>query len=180
MLSLMRPLWPALGLSLLLHGAPFLSAAPASPVPPSAAPPLKATLATPPTPATPSALPLSLPEPPTKAERAPPERNKKRTHSTVDRVHTPKTWSEHIRQQFSDQQAQGLYYPEAARRQGIEGEVLVLLLVDESGAVAAARVEASSGHTLLDDAALRAVRQLRSLPADTPRDMLLPVSFRLR
>jgi protein TonB len=29
-------------------------------------------------------------------------------------------------------------------------------------------------------AALRAVRSLRSLPADAPRDALLPVRFRLR
>lgn len=97
----------------------------------------------------------------------------------VDRKQGAKTWSDSIRQQFSAQHAQGLFYPEAARSQGIEGQVVVLMLVDVTGAVAAARVEESSGHTVLDDAALRAVRQLRSLPADTPREMLLPVSFRL-
>ncbi len=189
MLSLRQTLWPALGLSLLLHGLPFASAwwptAPEPNRPPAA---LQARLSAP---APAAVLPLiSLVEP----EASPPESvtppqppappavspGKKPPLPAVDRKAAAKTWSEHIRQQFSQQQAQGLFYPEAARRQGIEGEVLVLLLVDAAGAIAAARVEESSGHPLLDEAALRAVRQLRSLPADTPREMLLPVSFRLR
>ena len=58
--------------------------------------------------------------------------------------------------------------------------MLVLIIIDEDGRVTAARVEQGSGHRLLDDAALRAVRSLRSLPADAPREALLPVRFRLR
>jgi len=57
---------------------------------------------------------------------------------------------------------------------------LVLLITDEGGQVSAARVEQSSGYRILDDAALRAVRSLRSLPADTPHETLLPVRFRLK
>ena len=56
----------------------------------------------------------------------------------------------------------------------------MLIIIDESGRVTAARVEQGSGHRILDDAALRAVRSLRSLPADAPREALLPVRFRLR
>jgi protein TonB len=191
MLSLRQTLWPALGLSLLLHGLPFASAWwPSAPEPNHPPATLQARLTAPA-----AVLPLSLvepeasppasvtpPKPPAQRPPAPPavSPGKKPAPPAVDRKTTAKTWSEHIRQQFSQQQAQGLFYPEAARRQGIEGEVLVLLLVDAAGAVAAARVEESSGHPLLDEAALRAVRQLRSLPADTPREMLLPVSFRLR
>jgi protein TonB len=54
-----------------------------------------------------------------------------------------------------------------------------LLIIDENGEVSAARVEQGSGYRILDDAALRAVRSLRSLPANTPRETLLPVRFRL-
>jgi len=58
--------------------------------------------------------------------------------------------------------------------------VLVLLVLDGNGQVGAARIEQSSGYPILDDAALRAVRSLQSLPADAPRQALLPVRFRLR
>jgi len=59
-----------------------------------------------------------------------------------------------------------LLYPREAVEQGIEGEATVLLFLDEAGNAIAARLEASSGHPLLDEAALRAA--------------LLPVRFRLR
>lgn len=85
-----------------------------------------------------------------------------------------------IRKQFKKQHDDGLFYPADAIAQGLEGEVLVLMFLDESGRVSAARVEESSGQRLLDDAALRAVRALHSLPAAAPRETLLPVRFRLR
>ena len=53
-------------------------------------------------------------------------------------------------------------------------------LLDERGQVSAARVEQGSGQAILDAAALRAVRSLHSLPADAPRETLLPVRFRLK
>ena len=76
--------------------------------------------------------------------------------------------------------ASGQFYPQEAIARGLEGEVLVLIIISEDGQVTAARVEQGSGHRILDDAALRAVRSLRSLPADAPREALLPVRFRLR
>ncbi len=72
-----------------------------------------------------------------------------------------------------------LYPPEAIAR-GLEGDALVLLVLDASGDAIAARLEKSSGHALLDDAAVRAARTLRALPASVPREVLLPVRFRLR
>ena len=56
----------------------------------------------------------------------------------------------------------------------------MLLFLDASGNAIAARLEASSGHALLDDAAVRAARTLRSLPDSAPREVLFPVRFRLR
>jgi len=79
-----------------------------------------------------------------------------------------------------DQLARELLYPIEAVERGLQGEALVLLFLDESGNVIAARLEASSGHALLDDAAVHAARTLRSLPDSAPREALLPVRFRLR
>jgi protein TonB len=80
----------------------------------------------------------------------------------------------------AEQLARELPYPPEAIERGLQGEALVLLFLDRAGNVIAARLEASSGHALLDDAALRAARQLRSLPDSAPREALLPVRFRLR
>lgn len=73
-----------------------------------------------------------------------------------------------------------LHYPRAAIERGLQGEALVLLFLDASGNAIAARLEATSGHALLDEAAVRAARALRSLPDSAPREVLLPVRFRLR
>ncbi len=78
------------------------------------------------------------------------------------------------------QLARELLYPPEAIARGLEGQVLALLFLDASGNAIAARLEASSGHVLLDVAAVRAARTLRSLPDSAPREALLPVRFRLR
>lgn len=56
-------------------------------------------------------------------------------------------------------------YPAEAQRRGWQGTVLLRLSIDESGRVAEARVERSSGFELLDDTALQAVRHWRAQPA---------------
>jgi protein TonB len=80
----------------------------------------------------------------------------------------------------AEQLQRELPYPPEAIERGLQGEALVLLFLDPSGHAIAARLEASSGHALLDDAAVRAARSLRSLPDSAPREALLPVRFRLR
>jgi protein TonB len=75
--------------------------------------------------------------------------------------------------------ARQLLYPEEAVARGLEGQATVRLFFDESGTAIAARLERSSGHTLLDDAAVRAANGVR-LPAGTPSEIVLPVRFRLR
>jgi protein TonB len=79
-----------------------------------------------------------------------------------------------------EQMARELLYPVEAIERGLQGEALVLLFLDESGNAVAARLEESSGHALLDNAAVRAARTLRALPSSAPREALLPVRFRLR
>ena len=82
--------------------------------------------------------------------------------------------------QANAQLALELLYPPEAIARGLEGQALVLLFLDDSGNAIGARLEVSSGHPLLDDAAVRAAKTLRALPASAPREALLPVRFRLR
>ena len=169
----------ALAASLLLHILPLIAQLiPASPPPPKA-PPIEATLRSPPPAPLPPPPPLTLPEPPkpsTIPPKPPPPKPEQREKPPV----AAKTWTQAIRQHLKKLDDSGQFYPEEAIARGLEGEVLVLIIIDESGRVTAARIEQGSGHRILDDAALRAVRSLRSLPADAPREALLPVRFRLR
>lgn len=76
--------------------------------------------------------------------------------------------------------AETLLYPEEAVRRGLEGEVVLLLDVGAGGRIAEASVASSSGHPILDQAALRAVRLLGALgPASAGKAILLPVRFQL-
>lgn len=58
-------------------------------------------------------------------------------------------------------------YPPALYAQGIEGEVMLYLFVDASGAVIhdSTRIAESSGHNEFDAAALQAAPSLRFVPA---------------
>jgi len=80
----------------------------------------------------------------------------------------------------SRQIAQHLFYPPEAIADGLEGEAEVRLFLDGAGNAVAARLERSSGHAILDEAAVRAARAVRSLPAGIAQEVLLPVRFRLR
>lgn len=71
-----------------------------------------------------------------------------------------------------------LFYPPEAIALGLEGEVILLLMLDASGRVSSAEIARSSGHSLLDQAALAAARQIGALPGN-PKQTLLPVRFRL-
>lgn len=75
-------------------------------------------------------------------------------------------------------------YPELARRNRWEGVVLLELTVDEEGRVAHVRVVESSGHPVLDAAAVAAIRQWQGRPArragrPVATQERLPVRFRL-
>lgn len=76
-------------------------------------------------------------------------------------------------------------YPRLARRRGLEGTVLLEVLVDRNGRVREVRVQASSGHPILDRAAFKGVRNWRFSPGTIdgqPSDMWIrvPVRFQLR
>lgn len=75
-------------------------------------------------------------------------------------------------------------YPLMSRRLGEQGTVLLRVTVGEQGEVRAVALEESCGHARLDEAALRAVRQWRFLPAQragvaVTSSVLVPVTFSL-
>lgn len=76
-------------------------------------------------------------------------------------------------------------YPELARKRGQEGIVRVRCQVNDIGIVTGISLAQSSGHKLLDDAALKAVRKWRFKPAlyngqPVAGSLIVPVEFRLR
>jgi protein TonB len=76
-------------------------------------------------------------------------------------------------------------YPSAARRRGSEGVVEVEITVDATGAVSTLRVAVSSGHPMLDEAALKGLSTIRFTPAlrngvAVPHTFRQPVRFVLR
>jgi len=75
-------------------------------------------------------------------------------------------------------------YPEIARSAGIEGRVVVAVVIDTVGSIASATILASSGSSMLDTAALDAARRFRFTPAyqrdrPVPVQTSIPFSFRL-
>ena len=75
-------------------------------------------------------------------------------------------------------------YPELARRSGWEGTVVLKTLIERDGSCVSAMVEKSSGHLILDQAALQAVRKWEFSPArigDFPYPSLtrIPIRFAL-
>lgn len=171
-------LFLALLASLLLHILPFVPGLIPSPTPTPPPPPIAVSLRPPPVEAPPPPPPLTLPEQPKPAPAKPPPEKRPPPEKPAK---TPKTWTQAVNQHLKKLNDAGQFYPEEARRQGIEGEALVLIIIDESGHIVGSRIEESSGHAILDQAALRNVRLLRSeLPPDAPREALLPVRFRLR
>jgi protein TonB len=75
-------------------------------------------------------------------------------------------------------------YPAEAQRRGWQGRVVLRVEVSPAGSPLSVDVRVSSGHELLDQAALRAVRRWRFVPAtqgDTPvtGTVDVPVQFRL-
>ena len=114
-----------------------------------------------------------------RAERRPPRAASPPTGPPKPRP-PPERLSGEVLDRTLGQLSQTLLYPPEAVRRGLEGEVVVMLELDADGRVVAASVASGSGHAILDDAAVRAARQLGALgPALGGKAILLPVRFRL-
>ncbi len=80
-----------------------------------------------------------------------------------------------------------IQYPLAARRERLEGVVVLRIRLARDGRILAVRLSRSSGHQMLDTAALASVQGLGSMPAppaqipwDDDRELPLPVNYVLR
>jgi protein TonB len=78
------------------------------------------------------------------------------------------------------------HYPLAARRERLEGVVMLRIRLARDGRLLNVRLSRSSGHAMLDRAALASVEQLDSMPAppdsipwDDDRELPLPVTYQL-
>lgn len=70
-------------------------------------------------------------------------------------------------------------YPEAARRNRLEGTVEIRITVGADGRVVEAGIERSSGHVILDREALETVRTRWRFPAGERRLVIWPCVFKL-
>ncbi|NUN15203.1 MAG: energy transducer TonB [Myxococcales bacterium] len=76
-------------------------------------------------------------------------------------------------------------YPRAASRRGLEGTVVLEVIVDQDGVILSYRIGQSSEVSVLDDAALQAISQLKNVPK--PPEILawnsgtirVPITYRL-
>ena len=66
-----------------------------------------------------------------------------------------------------------------AIQNNIQGVVEVRIFLDNNGNVIISRVENSSGYEILDNAALKAVKSIKGLEENAPREFILPVRFSL-
>lgn len=76
-------------------------------------------------------------------------------------------------------------YPAIARSRGWQGKVLLRVKVSAQGLSDDVTVEQSSGHEILDESAIEAVKRWRFIPAqrgDTPvaSSVIVPIDFKLR
>jgi protein TonB len=177
-----RRLVLAFAVSLLLHAAALVDGQSAPPAMLSA-PPLQATLRPPPaTPAPAEALlkntlddeserPLAVaPElPPAIAPTAAPKAAPRPAKAPAQQV-----------QAAQRKLAEHLFYPAEAIAGNLEGEVRLILTLAPDGGIADVQLAASSGHRLLDDAAVLAAWAMGRLPGVAARELILPVIFRLQ
>ncbi len=76
------------------------------------------------------------------------------------------------------------YYPNAAKQRGIQGKVLLAVVVKTDGSPLQVAISRSSGSSILDEAALDAVKQWRFIPAKrsgqlVQANVVVPVEFKI-
>ena len=168
----------AFAASLLLHGAVFLPELVARRPAPPPPQPLLARLVPPPLPAPADPLlkntldeeaavrdvqPARPSAPPQAASRVP-----SRPTPQKDVQAAQRKLSKHV------------FYPPEAVARGLEGDVRLIVKLAADGRIDDVQLAASSGHTLLDNAAIRAAYAMGSLAGASGRELIVPVIFRLQ
>lgn len=124
----------------------------------------------------------TLPPPPTLAK--PGETDDQPTIS-AEPTFTPFTVAPSILNREEVARAMAENYPTILRSAGIGGTVRVYFFIDENGSVQDRRIQTSSGHPQLDEAALAVAELYRFSPAlnrdkKVPVWVLFPIEFRVR
>jgi protein TonB len=74
-----------------------------------------------------------------------------------------------------------LVYPAPARKAGLQGVAELSFTIHEDGRVSAVRVLKSSGHSILDEAAVETIHAAAPFPKPpAPARIAIPIAFRLR
>ena len=107
-------------------------------------------------------------------EELPPPPEEQATDLSAAPTFTPFTVAPTIQNRTEVVRAMEREYPPLLRDAGIGGSVRVFFFIDEGGAVQDYRIDASSGHQALDDAAL-AVADVYQFTAALNRDKKVPV-----
>jgi protein TonB len=161
------PLYVALLLSLTLHALLFIAPTWMAETPHAPVPSIEAKL-------------IPLPPPLTTAEAVATEPSQAGADAAAPRpAALPRNLQGSALRRAQAALSEHLFYPPEAVARGLEGEVILLLTLTESGQLASAEIARSSGHALLDQAALEAARSIGALPG-SPRQTLFPVNFRLQ
>lgn len=170
-------LFLALALSLALHGGLLvpdilkrLSATP----PPRA---LQASLRQPAKPEAPPPEPLlknTLDDEPARVENTPPP--PKPDPSPAQKKNTTLRRDTQIVQRALSKTQ---FYPTQAVERGIEGNVRLIIRLAPDGSVEDVGIAASSGHAILDNAAVRAAYAMPRQIGVASRELIIPVQFRL-
>lgn len=175
-------LLPAFAFSLALHGGLLLPDLLGRPVAAPVRPPLQALLRPPAAPEAPPAesllkntLDAADAKPAPAAARPPlPQNRPAATHgrpAAAREAHEARSAQRKI--------AAHVFYPEAARARGIEGEVRILVVLAADGSADDVRIARSSGHAILDNAAIKAAFAAGRLAEAGPRELPVSVLFRL-
>lgn len=103
---------------------------------------------------------------------------------TVDLGPIAKEWTRRVEAAIRAQASRD--YPRSALRAKLQGSVLLAVKVDTKGHLASVEVTRSSGHSLLDEAALAAAKALGDLPAPPEalhgylRPIQIPINYRVQ
>lgn len=103
------------------------------------------------------------------------------THQEKSSHAAEATFRERIMVKLRGALAAHFVYPMLARQRNWQGEVLLAFRLEQDGRISDARVARSSGHSLLDQAALNALGTVGTLGEMLPRSLTLelPVIYRL-
>ena len=176
-----RRLLFAYAASLLLHAAVLGEGVLKRPLRPTPPPVLQVALPSPPPPVEPLIKnTLEVDEAPPRAEAPPPiPESTPAKPAPRPAVAERKAEKKQIRA-AQRKLAEHTFYPPEAVARGLEGDVRVILVLGEGGRIDDVQLAASSGHAILDNAAIKAAFAMGRLPGVDARQLILPVSFRLR